>query len=59
MVEQLLQVHNGQLQKDAVFNETKAEYVEVFGQINNQDTIITAANGVISTNWPAFSQFKT
>ena len=58
MLEDLLAVHQGQAQKDAVFATQKEVYDEYFKRMTEQDALIKAANDVIGSTWPDFSKLK-
>jgi len=58
MVEVLIQVHQGQLNKDTVFNEKKEVFNEFSQRMGAQQDIIKSANNVISSTFDDFQKLK-
>lgn len=58
MVEVLIQVHQGQLNKDTVFNENKEIFNEFSQRMAAQQDIMKQANTVISSSFDDFQKMK-
>lgn len=58
MIEELLAVHQGNGSKDQVFTEKRAIYDEYFKRMTEQESMIKAANDVITKTWPEFSKLS-
>lgn len=58
MLDELLAVHQGQAQKDAVFATHRAVYDEYFQRMTEQEALIKASNEVVSQTWADFSKLK-
>lgn len=57
-VDELMQVYQGQKQKDAVFLAIKTQFNEKFTKLAEQDQLIQASNKVIQENFADFSKLK-
>ena len=58
MIEQLLEVHQGQKSKDEVFSAKKEEFNQQFAHLAEQDALVTSSNKVIEENFNEFSKMK-
>ena len=58
MVEVLIQVYQGQLNKDTVFNEKKEVFNEFSQRMGAQQDIIKSANAVITSTFDDFQKLK-
>lgn len=58
LTEELLQVHQGKLQKQAVFDEKKVQFTEFFSRMGNEDVLIKQSNDVITQTWADFAKLK-
>ena len=58
MIDDLLQVHQGNKKKDDVFSAQKEFYDDCLKKASEYSTLITAANDVISKTWPEFTKLK-
>ena len=58
MIDELLQVHQGGLQKDAVFAEKRSVYDDYFKRITEQNALVESSNKVIAETWGDFEKLK-
>ena len=58
MVEVLIQVYQGQLNKDTIFNEKKEVFNEFSQRMGAQQDIIKSANAVITSTFDDFQKLK-
>ena len=58
IIEELMDVHQGNKPKDEVINKHKDEFNHNFARTNEQEEIIKASNEVIMKTFPSFKKVK-